>query len=83
MHELSCLCNTLIISTKFPRISRGLIFAILTGKHEKRALNFAIKAFPTSFSFFKKYESLTKINELEQAMCETVFVNYWHFTNGR
>ena len=35
MHELSCLCNTLIIGTKFPRISRGLIFAILIGKHKK------------------------------------------------
>lgn len=60
MDELSCLCHSLIIGTKFPRISRGLIFAILTGKHEKRALNFAIKAFSTLFSFFKKSETLKK-----------------------
>ena len=37
-------------------ISRGFIFAISVGKYEKRALNFAIQAFSTSFYFFKKSE---------------------------
>ena len=34
-------------------ISRGFIFAISIGKYEKRALNFAIEAFSTSFYFSK------------------------------
>ena len=34
-------------------ISRGFIFAILIGKYEKRALNFATEAFSTSFYFSK------------------------------
>ena len=33
---------------------------ILTGKHEKRALNFEILAFSTSFSLFEKSESVKK-----------------------
>ena len=33
---------------------RGFISAISTRKYEKRALNFAIYAFSTSFNFFKK-----------------------------
>ena len=34
-------------------ISQGFIFAISIGKYEKRALNFAIEAFSTSFYFSK------------------------------
>ena len=34
-------------------ISRGFIFALSIGKYEKRALNFAIEAFSTSFYFSK------------------------------
>ena len=34
-------------------VSPGYIFAILTDKYEKRALDFAIYAISTSLSFFK------------------------------
>ena len=44
----------------------GFIFAISMGKYEKRALNFPIQAFSTSFYFSKSLNFLKFLDKLEQ-----------------
>ena len=55
--------------------SRDFIFAISTGKYEKRPLNFAIKAFSNWFYFSKSLNCLNFLDKLEQAMCEIFAIN--------
>ena len=51
------------------KFSQGFIFSISIGKYEKRALNFAIQAFSTSFCFSKSLNFLKFLDKLEQAKC--------------
>jgi len=46
-------------------ISQGFIFVISIGKYEKRALNFAIQVFSTSFYFSKSLNFLKFLDKLE------------------
>ena len=62
---------------------RGFISAISTRKYEKRALNFAIYAFSTSFNFFfKKSERFQISCWTGKTMCES-FKNWRYFTYWR